>query len=300
MKKIDLLKTSKGQPRGYIQPQVLKELWFHTGSICNLSCSFCLEGSGPGDSRIEKMLFGEVKLLIDEALFLGVEQFSFTGGEPFVIKDIIDVLSYALDHRPCLVLTNATKPLKERWDEIIKLKGKSNSIKFRVSLDYPDPKKHDVSRGEGSFQLALEMLGRLYKEGFAVSIARQMAKDENVEEVDQSYQKFFQQVDLPQDTNIVKFPDFLKPGEIKAVPEITEDCMTRYHTEATRAQFMCHNTKMVLKKKGCLHIYACTLVDDDEDYGLGDNLTESLKPRITLKHHRCYSCFAYGASCSEK
>mgnify|MGYP000134404179 CR=1 FL=1 len=26
---------------------------------------------------------------------------------------------------------------------------------------------------------------------------------------------------------------------------------------------------------------------------------ESLQVRIRLKHHRCYSCFAYGSSCSE-
>jgi len=42
-----------------------------------------------------------------------------------------------------------------------------------------------------------------------------------------------------------------------------------------------------------------TLVDDDPAYDLGGTLTESLRKRITLQHHRCYSCFAYGSSCSE-
>ncbi len=35
--------TPDGDPRGYIQPQSLKELWFHTGTLCNLRCPFCLE-----------------------------------------------------------------------------------------------------------------------------------------------------------------------------------------------------------------------------------------------------------------
>ena len=41
------------------------------------------------------------------------------------------------------------------------------------------------------------------------------------------------------------------------------------------------------------------LVDDDQDYDLGSHLAESMKIRIMLRHHRCYSCFAHGASCSE-
>ena len=62
---------------------------------------------------------------------------------------------------------------------------------------------------------------------------------------------------------------------------------------------MCHFSRFVLKKGGRVRVYACTLVDDEEDYDLGETLTESMRPRIMLKHHRCYSCFAYGASCSE-
>ena len=45
--------TSKDEKRGYIQPQLLHELWFHTGTSCNLRCPFCLEGSKPGDNRLE-------------------------------------------------------------------------------------------------------------------------------------------------------------------------------------------------------------------------------------------------------
>ena len=45
--------TPAGDPRGYIQPAALRELWFHTGTNCNLRCPFCLEGSMPGNNRIE-------------------------------------------------------------------------------------------------------------------------------------------------------------------------------------------------------------------------------------------------------
>ena len=56
---------------------------------------------------------------------------------------------------------------------------------------------------------------------------------------------------------------------------------------------------MVVKKDGRMRVYACTLVDDDEDYDLGGSLAESMSAEIRLRHQRCYSCFKFGASCSE-
>jgi hypothetical protein len=68
-------------PRGYIQPRRLDELWFHTGTVCNLHCSFCLEGSMPGNNRRGQLTLADVKPFIQEALALGTKQFSFTGWE---------------------------------------------------------------------------------------------------------------------------------------------------------------------------------------------------------------------------
>ncbi|MFT5170155.1 MAG: sulfatase maturation enzyme AslB (radical SAM superfamily) [Lysobacterales bacterium] len=293
------LKTPMGDNRGYIQPQQLKELWFHTGTICNLSCPFCLEGSKPGDDRLNKVTLGDVVPFIDEALELGVEKFSFTGGEPFVIKDMVKILDYALEHRPCLVLSNATRPLQARLTEILPLLNKPHDVSFRISFDFPDAQRHDEGRGAGNFDLALNTIGELYKLGFNISIARHREANEDVESVDRKYIEHFKKVNIPNDTRIVSFPDFSVPGIIADVPHITEGCMTKYHTEVGRSKFMCSFSKMVVKKDGHMRVYACTLVDDDSDYDTGSTLMEALKPRITMKHHRCYSCFADGASCSE-
>jgi hypothetical protein len=295
----DWLETPDGEARGYIQPQSLKELWFHTGTICNLSCPFCLEGSKPGDDRLNKITLEDIKPFVQEALNLGVEKFSFTGGEPFVIKDMIRILDHCLEYRPCLVLTNATHPLLMRLEDIKFLRSKPNPLHFRVSLDYPDPEKHDAGRGQGNFPLSLNTLGELHNLGFHVSLARQRAKGEDGTRVDLAYQKYFKQVGLPLDTRIVSFPDFLTPGLIADVPHITEHCMTTYHSQETRDKFMCSFSKMVVKKDGRMRVYACTLVDDDPDYDLGGSLDESMITRVMLKHHRCYSCFAQGANCSE-
>ena len=293
------LKTPDNTARGYIQPESLKELWFHTGTNCNLRCPFCLEGSKPGDNRISFLTFDDVKPFIQEALELGVQNFSFTGGEPFVNPDMIKILDYALRFRSCLVLSNATEPLMNRLHEVLPLKGKPNALNFRVSIDHSDEKKHDKARGKGNFRKSLSTLKRLHESGFEISIARLIQEGEDTEAVNRAYQSIFTSIGLQKDTRIVAFPDFFQPGSIPDVPQITENCMKTYLDAEKRREFMCSFSKMIVKKNGKVGVYACTLVDDDPDYNLGETLTESMKIRVMLGHHRCYSCFAYGASCSE-
>ncbi|MEI6891575.1 MAG: radical SAM protein [Pontiella sp.] len=264
-----------------------------------MQCSFCLEGSAPGDNRLNPITLDEVKPFMHEALALGVEQFSFTGGEPFVIPDMIPILDYALSLNPCLILTNATEPLLNKLHQTTSLASKAHALRFRVSLDYPDPEKHDAERGKGNFNLSLKIMGELHGLGFKCSIARQGAAGEDVQAVNRKYLPYFRAVGIPEDTHIVVFPEFHEPGTHPEVPYITESCMTTYKSAEERAAFMCSFSKMVLKKDGRMRVYACTLVDDDTDYDLGASLTESMNQCIRLKHHRCYTCFANGASCSE-
>jgi hypothetical protein len=291
--------TPDGEPRGYIEPHALRELWFHTGTACNLSCPFCLEGSHPGDNRLGRITLAEVRPLIDEAMTLGVEQFSFTGGEPFIVRDFVNILRYAASRRPCLVLTNGTEPVVKRLHQIATLAETENPISFRISIDYADRQRHEAGRGDGSFALAWESMRSLHGLGFKVSLARQMDAGEDSSAVEAAFRRLFVDNGLPEDTTIVAFPDFLTPGSNPKVPFVTESCMTTYQTEATRREFMCAFSKMVVKRNGRMRVYACTLVDDDASYDLGGTLTEAMSKRIMMHHHRCYSCFAFGSSCSE-
>jgi MoaA/NifB/PqqE/SkfB family radical SAM enzyme len=291
--------TPTGDPRGYIQPESLKELWFHTGTKCNLSCDFCLEGSSPSSKRLESPKLSDVTPYIDEALTLGTEQFSFTGGEPMLVKDIVAILAYALQHKPCLVLTNGTDPLIKRIDQVATLLDAPHAVSFRVSLDHPDSVQHDLGRGQGEFQKALIGMRKLHQLGFNVSVARHIKDGENTQQIEQQFADVFALNNLPKDLRMVAFPDFLPPGSLPNVPHITEHCMTTYQTAEQRSHYMCASSKMMVKQNGKMGVYACTLVDDDPDYNLGPDLSESMQKRISMKHHRCYSCFAMGASCSE-
>jgi len=291
--------TPTGEPRGYIEAHALDELWFHTGTACNLACPFCLEGSKPGDGRLDRIVLEDAKPFIDEAIKLGVKQFSFTGGEPFIVRDFVNILRYASALRPCLVLTNGTDPVIKRIHQIETLRNQPNPISFRISVDYPDRDQHDAGRGKGSYELAWRGMRMLLDAGFNVSLARQMDPGEDSAIVDTAFEIELKRRRLPADTTIVSFPDFLVPGSDPTVPYVTKNCMTTFQTESSRREFMCAFSRMVIKLRGRMRVYACTLVDDDPGYDLGGSLGESMEKRVMLHHHRCYSCFAHGSSCSE-
>jgi MoaA/NifB/PqqE/SkfB family radical SAM enzyme len=291
--------TPLGDPRGYVQPHALTELWFHTGTACNLECPFCLEGSKPGDNRLQRISFADAKPWIDEAVGLGVRQFSFTGGEPFIVRDFIRVLDYALERAPCLVLTNGVDAVTKRLAKLAPLRARPHPLSLRVSIDWPDAARHDAGRGAGNFAKAWDAVRRLHDAGFRVSVARQMERGEERAAVDAAYRALLRAAGVPEDLNVVFFPDFGTPGSRAAVPSVTEHCMVTFQTEQTRREFMCAYSKMVVRKDGRMRVYACTLVDDDAAYDQGGSLAESLAARVMLRHHRCFSCFKYGASCSE-
>lgn len=290
--------TRAGEPRGHIDADQLRELWIHTGTACNLACPFCLEGSHPGDSRIPAMTLEQLKPFIHEAVEMGVEQFSFTGGEPFVIREFVSILDYASRHRPCFVLTNGTRVVMQRSHQILPLLANPNPIHFRISLDYPDIKRHDAGRGDGSFQESLQSIRWLHENGFKVSIARQSDPDEDLHQVEIRFREVFRKHDVPENLLFTSFPDLGTPGTENGSPEVTASCMEKYPTRESRAHFMCTYTRMLINTNAGVRVYACTLVDDDPDYDLGATLTESLGKRIMLRHPRCFSCYRFGASCS--
>lgn len=285
--------TSTGEPRGYINFLSLKQLWIHTGTVCNLECPSCFEGSNPHSKRLQTLTLEDVTPYIDKAIEHKVASFGFTGGEPFMNPHMMKILDYALTKAPCLVLTNGTKPLIHNLPKFKGLLDKAHSLTFRISLNAPDEKIHDAERGEGSFQLALDSLKALYDLGFPIAVARHIDADEKSAEVLAKFRTIFREIGIPETTTIVGFPDL----ERDDVPEISENCIKTYHTPESCAGFMCATTRMLVKKGGKLRIFSCTLVDDSPFYDLGDDLDNAINQKTWLAHKRCFSCFSSGVSC---
>ncbi|MEL7239453.1 MAG: radical SAM protein, partial [Planctomycetota bacterium] len=87
----------------------LDQLWFQiTGTICNLKCNHCFISCSPTNDTFKHLPTEQVLAVIDESPAHGVREFYFTGGEPFMHRDILKILAHALKVGPVTVLSNGT------------------------------------------------------------------------------------------------------------------------------------------------------------------------------------------------
>ncbi len=152
----------------YLKPTRLNEFWFHTNNSCNLTCTHCLVSSHPGGDPGQDTKF--YLRVIDETRNLGVYRYYFTGGEPFLRKDIFDLIHYitAVKEAELIILTNATLFGDGKMERLKDLDRQK--LKFQVSLDGSTPQVNDPIRGEGTFKRITEGLKVVSDLGFETSL----------------------------------------------------------------------------------------------------------------------------------
>src|SRR2546426_1427696 len=145
----------------------LDALWIQVaGSLCNLKCTHCFVSCGPGDTRHALMSREEVRGRVAEGLALGVKEFYFTGGEPFLHPDMLEILEDTLAHGPSTVLTNGTLFTAGKLAALSRLSDAARyALEIRVSLDGYRAEDHDRFRGHGSFDRAIDGLRGLEQHG---------------------------------------------------------------------------------------------------------------------------------------
>src|SRR5436309_10061285 len=85
----------------------LDQLWFQVGGTrCNLTCRHCFISCSPHNHAFGFLRLDDVRRRLDESVPLGVKEYYFTGGEPFLNADMTAILELTLDYGPASVLTN--------------------------------------------------------------------------------------------------------------------------------------------------------------------------------------------------
>lgn len=267
------------------------ELWIHAGTACNLSCPFCHEGSKPGDARIAPPRLAQLAPWLDAAAAQGVERFAFTGGEPLILKGILEILLHALRLRPALVLTNGTAPFIRRSHQLAQLRAAAHPLTFRVSIDYPDEALHDAGRGLRNFRKALEGLRLLHAAGFAVGITRQITPGEDAAAVAARFRQLLRKQRLPEDLPLVALPELGALGESPksmAAPAPAGACAP------PRVAPTCARGRMLLMRGSEPRFHACPLTDDSERFDTGGTLQAALAATVLPEHPRCALCLGPG------
>ena len=142
---------------------------------CNLSCRMCdlneLWNRGR-DRRDEVLSTAEMKALVDDYAAIGTTGVSFTGGEPILRSDVLDVIHHA-GQRGLVTHMSTNGYLMDRELAREILGSGLDAIAF--SIDGATARTHDTLRGvEGSFERAVQGL-----EHFA-ALRRETASDTSV------------------------------------------------------------------------------------------------------------------------
>ncbi len=104
----------------------LATLWVQiTGTWCNLECRHCINASGPRTPWLKPLDGETIRRAIREAEALGVKEIYFTGGEPFLHREILPLLERALEAAPTTVLTNGTLIGPEQADALAALAARA-------------------------------------------------------------------------------------------------------------------------------------------------------------------------------
>ena len=144
------------------------KLWIYTNYDCNLRCSYCVAKSSPNVPR-RAIGLHNAQRLVDEAVALGFSEIFFTGGEPFILKEIYDMLAYSSARVKTSVLTNGMLFNSSRLEQ---LKAIANdNLTLQVSLDGGLAEHHDAYRGRGSWQKTVDSIEILQSSGFRVRIS---------------------------------------------------------------------------------------------------------------------------------
>ena len=143
------------------------KLWIYTNYDCNLRCRYCVARSSPNAPR-RAIGLANVQRLVDEAVQLGFVHTFFTGGEPFLLPDIYDMLAYASARVQTTVLTNAMLLHGSRLEKLVAVAN--DRLIVQVSLDGGRAEDHDAYRGAGSWARAVDGIRQLQAHGFRVRL----------------------------------------------------------------------------------------------------------------------------------
>jgi uncharacterized Fe-S cluster-containing radical SAM superfamily protein len=306
--------TVKGERRARVRLDALRTLWINTGTLCNIECRNCYIESSPENDRLAYMTRAEVDAYLDEVARDGwpVTEIGFTGGEPFMNPDIIEMLGDTLARgHSALVLTNAMQPmLRPRIREgLLALRAvHGDRLVMRVSLDHYSRELHEQERGPDTFDKTVEGIDWLVCEGFALALAGRTMWGESEEDARAGYAALIAErgwrLNASDRAALVLFPEMDVRAE---VPEITEACWGILHKNPK--DVMCASSRMVVKRKGATHpvVLPCTLLPYDRAFEMGTTLAEAARAdggmfeggAVKLCHPHCAKfCVLGGGSCS--
>ncbi|MFN0117602.1 MAG: radical SAM protein [Elusimicrobiota bacterium] len=276
----------------------IETLWFQVaGTICNLWCEHCLVSANPTNNNHQMMSLEEVKQHLLEAEKLGVKEFYFTGGEPFMNRDMLAILTETLKIGPANVLTNGTF-LNEALAQKLKVLSDSShyALELRISLDGTTKETNDPIRGEGTFERILKGIQNLAHAGLNPVITVTEASPELSKEGKKGREKFFelmQSLGLKQPRMKILSLFHIGEEESRSCGYKKNETLQGLHlSEDELLKLQCTSSRIVTHEG----VWVCPILINDPLARMGNTITESLVS-FELDRGACYTCHAFGVTC---
>lgn len=278
------LVTAKGERRATVSLTNPQTLWFNTGTLCNIECVNCYIESSPTNDALVYISAAEVRDYLGQISERNwpVTEIAFTGGEPFMNPQMIDISEASLAAGyEVLILTNAMRPMM-RKSVLAGLKRLNEAypdkLTLRISVDHYTAELHDAERGTGAFEKTLNGMRWLRDNNIRMAVAGRSVFGDSDADSRMGYNAFFLENGFDIDANdpgvTVLFPEM---DESVEVPEITTACWDILGKSPDAV--MCSSSRMVVKRKGAEKpsVLACTLLPYTPEFELGHTLEAAEK-----------------------
>jgi molybdenum cofactor biosynthesis enzyme MoaA len=274
----------------------LDTLWFQVGgTVCNLACTHCFVSCSPTNHTHEPMTLEQVLPYLEEAAGLGVKEYYFTGGEPFLNPQLEEILAATLERGPATVLTNGLLLDDGRCARLAALQAASAySLDLRVSLDGWDAATNDPIRGAGTFDRAIEGVERLWAAGLNPVLT---VTEVHPESASPGGRERF--LALLRGIGVTKprlkvLPVFRLGAEADRSGGYASSHRIRSSDlDAAGADHLqCAGCRMVTDQG----VWVCPILVNEPTARMGERLADALGP-FALAHAACWTCHEYGVSC---
>ncbi len=274
----------------------LDTLWLQVaGTLCNLSCTHCFISCSPGNHAHEMMDRTTVARFLDEAEALGVREYYFTGGEPFLNREIFDLAADALERGPLSILTNGVL-LKPEWCARLRELSDASpySLDLRVSIDGWDAATNDAIRGQGTFDRILWGIGNLAAAGLnpVLTVTEACAGAGSVAGRTRLL-SFLRGIGLERPR--LKVMPLLRLGVEARRSRAYGPAETLRGVSLTAADvdaLQCSSSRTATSRG----VYVCPILLDFPAARMADSLAASLRP-FELRYPACHTCHVEGLTC---
>jgi MoaA/NifB/PqqE/SkfB family radical SAM enzyme len=140
------------------------ELWLELETRCNLACKFCYnfwkDGSAPAPQLKSTLETAEaLRALLEQ---LDVTQVAFSGGEPLLRPDLLELIELVHSYDvPAILTTNGTLLTRQR----IQALSRSGIASFQIPIHSHLSEVHDYLSAVPSWHKALAAMIRVYENG---------------------------------------------------------------------------------------------------------------------------------------